>query len=266
MNLLHVHVGPDGGGGLSTRGGDGRARGEDVPGIDGRHGDGGRPDVVHGRAGQQGRLANDLDDARRRGNKRLHEVGEVVPDLLAPAAEELAGAVLLEALEGLNRRAVDVLVDGLNVIVVQLLALLLLAGPVGGVCLGVDAVNLLVELDQGVNGVGGELVGDLVSQDHVDVDNVGLDVDELVGKEVLRVVSGHVGLGELGEHDGGEGPDGVLVGEGLGEASLVLGDGVEGALDTVDALEGCGEPGLDLGTENDVDGGGSGRESGGGGW
>lgn len=127
-------------------------------------------------------------------------------------------------------------------------------------------MNLLVELDEGVDGVSGELVGNLIAKDHVDVDNIGLYVNELVAEEVLGVVGGHVGFGKLGEHDRGQSPDGVFVGERLGEASLVLGDRVERALNTVDALECQSEPGLDLGTQHDVDGGCSGGKGGGGGW
>ncbi len=253
--LMHVHVLPDRGGGFSGRGDTG-ARRENVPGVDGRHGDGRGPEVVHGRAGQQGRRrAEVLDDARRRRNKRLHEVHEIVPDLVALAAKKLAGAILFETLEGCDVGAENELVDGLHKVVVQLLALLFLSRPVGRVRLGVDAVNLLVVLNKGVDGVDGELVGDLVAVDHVDVDNVGLNVDELVAEHVLGVVGGHVGLGELGQHDGSERPDGILVGEGLGEASLVLGHRVERALNTVDALERQGQPRLDLGAEDDIDGG-----------
>lgn len=253
--LMHVYVLPDRGGDFSGRGDTG-ARREDIPGVDGRHGDGRGPEVVHGRAGQQGRRrAKVLDNARRGRNKRPHEVHEIVPDVFALAAKKLTGAILFETLEGCDVGAENELVDSLHKIVVQLLALLFLSRPLGRVCLGIDAVNLLVVLDKGVDGVSGELVGDLVAVDHVDVNNVSLNVDEVVAEEVLGVVCGHVGFGELGQHDGSESPDGIFVGKRLGEASLVLGHRVERALNTVDALERQGQPRLDLGAKNDIDGG-----------
>lgn len=158
------------------------------------------PHVCDGRAGQQRRLSNDLDNPWRGRQKRLHEVHEVRLDLFALSIEELASTLLLETLESRDMCAEDELVDGLHKVLVQLLALLLLLGPVVGVGLCVDAVDLLVVLDKGVNSLDGELVGDLVAQDHVDVDDVGLDVDELVAEEVLHGVLGHLGLGQLGKH------------------------------------------------------------------
>lgn len=225
-----------------------------MPGIDGgQGGGGGGPHVVDGRAGQQSRLADHFDDAGRRGDERLEEVQEAGLDIVALAGEQLARTLFLEALERRDVGAKDELVDGLDVVFVELLGLGILAGPFRRVCLGIDAVNLLVVLDERLDGVGGELVSYLVAVDHVDVDNVGLNVDELVAEEVLVGVLGHVGGGQLGQHERGEGPDGVGVRERLGEAPLVLGHAVEGSLDLVDALEGLREPGLDLGAEDDID-------------
>lgn len=150
--------------------------------------------------------------------------------------------------------AKDKLVDGLDKVFVKLLGLLFLAGPVRRVCLGIDAVNLLVVVDESLDCVSGELVSDLVAQDHVDMDNVCFEVDELVAKEVLVGIRGHICFRQLGQHQGGEGPDGIWRRQGLGEASLVLRDAVEGPLDFVDTLERLGEPRLDLGTQDDIDG------------
>ena len=104
---------------------------------------------------------------------------------------------------------VDKLVDGLDKIFMQLLALLLLLGPVVGVGLDVNAMDLLVILDKGVNGVCGQLESDLVAQNHVDVDNVSLEVDKLMAEESLVVVRGHLCFGQLGEHERGQGPDSI---------------------------------------------------------
>lgn len=162
-----------------------------------------RPHCVGRRAGKQRRLANNIDDTGRRRQERLHEVEDVCLDLLALAAKQLANAVLLETFQSRDMGAVDELVDGLDKVFVELLALLLLLGPLVGVGLGVNAVNLLVVLDEGIDGVGGELKGNLIAQDHVDVDDVSLDVDELVVEEVLHGVLGHIGLGNLGQHERG---------------------------------------------------------------
>lgn len=63
--------------------------------------------------------------------------------------------------------------------------------------------------DEGVDGVGGELEGDLVAQHHVDVDDVSLCVDDVVAKEVVEGVLGHVGVGELGQHERSQVSDGA---------------------------------------------------------
>lgn len=153
--------------------------------------------------------------------------------------------------------AINEAVDGLDKVFVKLVALLFLVRPVMGSGLGVLAMYLLVVQDEGLDGVRRQLVGHLVAQDHVDVNDVGLDMEELVTEHAVIWVLGHVGVGHLGEHEGGEGPYGAGGGQGLREASLVLGYAVEGSLDTVDALEGLGQPGVNLGAEDDIDGGGS---------
>ncbi len=113
-------------------------------------------------AGQQGRLTDYVDDPRWGWQQRLDQAHDAVLDLLALPAEQFAGSLLLEAFEGGHVGAEDELVDGLNEVLVKLLALRLLLGPVVRVRLRVDAVDILVVLDQGLDGVRRELVGNLV--------------------------------------------------------------------------------------------------------
>ena len=101
--------------------------------------------------------------------------------------------------------SVDKLVDGLHKVLVELLALLLLLGPVVRVGFGVDAEDVLVVLDEGLDGFDGELECDLVAEDHVDVYDVGFDVEELVVEEGLDEgigVLAQLRLWRLGKHDG----------------------------------------------------------------
>ena len=62
------------------------------------------------------------------------------------------------------------LVAGLDKVLLQVLALLLLLGLVVGVGLGVDVVDVLVVLDQ--RRVGRQLVNDPVPQDHVNTETM----------------------------------------------------------------------------------------------
>jgi hypothetical protein len=183
-------------------------------------------------------LSDNIHNARRRWEQWLHQGEEIRLDLVAFAIQELTSAVLLEAFKGRDMSAEDELVDSLYKVVMELFALLFFLGPVVGVCLGIDAMNLLVVFNQRVDGVGGELVGDLVAQDHVNVDNVSLNMNELIAEESLGRIRRHICLGELREHQGGESPDSVGRRQSLGQAALVLRDAVEWALHTVDALEG----------------------------
>ena len=108
--------------------------------------------------------------------------------------------------------AEDKLVDGLNKILVKLLALLILLGPVVRAGLGVGTVDILVVLDERLDRVGGELEGDLVPQDHIDVDDVSLQVDELIVGDGLNQRVGillELVFGSLGKHERGQDPDGV---------------------------------------------------------
>jgi hypothetical protein len=160
-------------------------------------------------------LSNNIDNARRRRQKGLHEVGDGCLDLFALTTQQFTSALLLEPLKGRDVSAEDKLVDGLDKVLMKLLALLLLLGPVIGRGLCVNAEDVLVIVNQSVDGVGGELVSNLVAQDHVDVDDVSLNMNQLVVHDGLDegvvVVSLEVGLGGLGKHDGGQGPDGIGV-------------------------------------------------------
>jgi len=159
-------------------------------------------------------------------------------------------------------RPEDKFVDGLDKVLVQLLTLLLLLRPVISIGLDVDAVDVLVILDQRLDGVGRQLVSDLIPQDHVNMNDVSLKVDELVVKYGLdqRVrVFPELRVRGLWKYQGGEGPDGVWRGKGLGQTSLVLRH-AERAFDPIDALECFCKPWLDLGAQDDVDRGFAGRK------
>lgn len=178
-------------------------------------------------------------------------------DLIAFAIEELTSTFFFETLQSRDGSAVDKLVDGLDEVLMQLLGLVVLVRPVGGLGSGVNHVDILVKLDEGFNGVLAELESNLIAQNHVHMDHICLDMYELVVEERLdqgiRVLL-HFGLGRLGQHQRCQGPDGVFVRQELGQTSLVLHDAVERTLDTVDSLQCLREPLLWLaGSEDDVD-------------
>lgn len=77
----------------------------------------------------------------------------------------------------------DKLVYGLDEFFVELLDLHLLLRPVVRIGGDVHAVNILVVFYERLYGIWRELESDLISQDHIHVNNVGLDMDELVVKE-----------------------------------------------------------------------------------
>lgn len=211
LDFAQSHVGPERSCGLDR--GNAGAGWEDSPRVDGSHGHHRwslRPHVVGRRAGEESGLADNLDNTRRRGHERLHQGKEVVLDLLALVVEQLAETFLLETFQSGDVCAEDKLVDGLDKVLVELLALLLLLRPVVGVGLGIRTVDLLVVLNQGINCVCVQLICDLVAQDHVNVYDVGLNVNHLeVVAHKLAGIRGHLGLGHCGEHDGGQVPDGV---------------------------------------------------------
>ena len=109
-------------------------------------------------------------------------------------------------------------------------------------------------LDQSVNGLGCKLECNLVLRHHVNVHDVGLDVNELVVEHCFdqRIgVLAQLGVGSLGQHDGAQRPDGGGTRQGFGETAIVLRYAVERALDPVDALQRLCQPLLDLCVEDD---------------
>jgi hypothetical protein len=86
------------------------------------------------------------------------------------------------------------LVDVLDKILVELLALLLLIDPVVCVGLGINTVDLLVVLNKSIDGIFCELVGDLISQNHVDVNDISLNVNELIVHDSLDQGVGSIPL------------------------------------------------------------------------
>lgn len=77
----------------------------------------------------------------------------------------------------------DKLVYGLDEFFVELLDLHLLLRPVVRIGGDVHAVNVLVVFYERLYGIWRELESDFISQDHIHVNNVGLDMDELVVEE-----------------------------------------------------------------------------------
>ena len=170
-------------------------------------------------------------------------------DVLATSLEQFAGALLLHTFECTCAGAKYVAVDSLHELFLELLQLHLLLGPVPGAGGHVDRVDVLVVLGKRLDGLGGELECNLMLRHHVDVHDVGLDVDDLVVEDGLdeRVgVLAQFRIGSFGDHDGAQGPDGVGAGQRLGQTSRVLLDAVERPLDADDALQRLGEPRLDL--------------------
>ena len=149
----------------------------------------------------------------------------------------------------------DELVDCLDKVFVQFLALLILLRPVVCVRLGVNAVDVFMVLDKGFDCVGCKLVGDLISKYHVNMNDVSLQVYQLVVENSLDQRVGifpKLGFRSLWEHKRGQCPDGIWRRQCLGQTSLMLRYTVERSLDPVDTLECLCQPRLNLGTQHDV--------------
>jgi hypothetical protein len=80
----------------------------------------------------------------------------------------------------------DKLVDGLDELFVELLDLYLFLRPVVRIGGDVHAVDVLVVLYEGLYGIRGEFESNLISQYHIHVNNVSLDMDELVIEKCLH--------------------------------------------------------------------------------
>ena len=107
--------------------------------------------------------------------------------------------------------AEDEFVGGLDEGFLQLLELGFLLGPVPGAGGGVDRVDVFVVFDEGVDRFRGQLEGHFVLRDHVDVDDVGFDVHQLVVEEGFDqrvVVFAEFRIGRFGQHDRTERPYG----------------------------------------------------------
>lgn len=163
--------------------------------------------------------------------------------ILTSSLEKFSCTFLLHSLQSAGSSPEDVTVDSLHKLILELLQLGILLGPVPGGCGNIDRVNILVVLGKGVDGVGRELEGNLMLRDHVDVDHISFDVNDLVVEDGLnkRVgVPAQFGIGGLGDHYRAQGPDGIGTGECFCEAARVLLNAVEGTFDTVCALQRLG--------------------------
>lgn len=101
--------------------------------------------------------------------------------------------------------AVDEFVGSLVELVLQFLQLLRLLWPVPSVGGSVDAVDIAMEIDQRFDRLGGQLEGNFVLGDHIDMHNVGFDMDHLIVKDGLDegvLVFAKLSIGCLGEHHG----------------------------------------------------------------
>jgi hypothetical protein len=76
-----------------------------------------------------------------------------VLDVFTAAVQQLTGTVLLESFECTHSRPEDKAVDSLDKLFLKLLQLNLLLGPTPGARRHIDRVDLLVVLDQVLNGL-----------------------------------------------------------------------------------------------------------------
>lgn len=215
-----------------------------------------RPPLLCSRGtGQQRSRPDHVHDLRGRREKRDEEAQDGGAHFVAPSTQQLTGAVLLHPLESECAGPVDKLVGGLNKLLLQLLQLLLLLGPGPSVGIGVDREDFLMILDQRIDGVCRQLEGDLILGNHVYMNNISLDVNELEVEqrlhERIRVLS-QLGFRGFRHHQRAQRPDGVRGRESFRQASGVLRDAVQRTLDLVDALEGGRQPWFDLGVEDDI--------------
>lgn len=67
----------------------------------------------------------------------------------------------------------------------QLFELNFLFGPIPRGCSGVDGMDIFVIFDQSLNGLGGQLEGDFILGNHVNVDDICFNGDHLVVKKSL---------------------------------------------------------------------------------
>ena len=150
--------------------------------------------------------------------------------------------------------AVDEPVGGMVEFLLKFLELLPFFWPVPCVGRCVGTVDIPVEVNQGLDCLGGQLEGDFILGDHIDMYHIGLDVDHLIveGLHQRVLILAKLSIWGFGEHHGAQGPDSVGRRQRLCQASSMLGDIVQRALDPVDTLQGRREPWLNLGVQDDI--------------
>lgn len=189
---------------------------------------------------EDGRRVDDIDDPWWWRKERKEEIHDRVLHILRAAVKQLTRAIFLKTFERTRSSAEDEPVGRLDELLVHLLDLCLLFRPAPGACRRIDGVDVLVVVDQSLDRFRCQLEGDLVLRDHVDVDDIGLDVDQLKVEDAFYqrvVVLAQFRFWCSREHERAEGPDGSSAAESLCQTSKVLRHTVERSLDPVDALE-----------------------------
>ncbi|RSL70164.1 hypothetical protein CEP51_012237 [Fusarium floridanum] len=105
----------------------------------------------------------------------FHERQDCTLHFFPLAIKKFAPSTRFESFQSRHFGVEDQFVNGLNKLLMKLLAPL---PPIAGVG-HVNAVEILVMLDEGADGIFGELVGDLVAQNHTDTHDVSLNLKSL---------------------------------------------------------------------------------------
>lgn len=208
-----------------------------------------------GGAGQKRSGPDDIYHPRWRGQEWKKEAHDGGLDLVASPSQQLARTIILQPFKGGSTGAIDELVGGLNKVFLQFLQLDFLLRPIPGARRGVDGMHIFMIFNERLDGLWGQLEGDLVLGDHVDVDDVCFDIQDLVVEQRLheRVgVFAEFGVWRLGEHDGTQGPDGRRAGKDFGQASKVLRDAIQRPLHSIDPLQCRRQPWIYLGIQDDI--------------
>lgn len=116
-------------------------------------------------------------------------------------------------------------------------------------------MHFFMVFHQRLDGLWRQLEGDLVLGDHVDMNDVCFDIQDLIIEQSLdeRVgIFAKFRIRCLGEHERTQRPDGGWRGEGLGQASKVLRHAVQWPLDSVYPLQCRRQPGIYLGVQDNI--------------